>query len=184
MVGRGPKRLDSRWVAALGGGFHSSYFSSFFLNAIFVDFLRFSRFWGTCWQAKWKPKSIFATFFPTFFRVRFGIAFLLLFGSSEPQKSCSRLDGSTIFTKSTFSKNIEKKLDFGSIFGGQNVEKSRNNDVEKRDCFEYFILCVFLRILAISARFWEAPGAPKIAKNHKKTLSGRVRSAFRIRVRF
>ena len=112
--------------------------------------------------------------------MRFGIAFLLLFGSSEPQKSCSRLDGSTIFTKSTFSKNIEKRLDFGSIFGGQSVEKSRSNGVEKRVCFDYLILCFFLRILAISARFWEAPGAPKIAKNHKK----RFRAVFGARLGF
>ena len=105
---------------------------------------------------------------------------MLFFGGSEPQKSCSRLDGSTIFTKSTFSKNIEKKLDFGSIFGGQSVETSRNNGVEKRVCFEYLILCVFLRILAISARFWEAPGAPKIAKNHKK----RFRAVFGARLGF
>ena len=83
-----------------------------------------------------------------------------------------------------FRKILKKKLDFGFIFGGQNVEKSRNNGVEKRVCFEYLILCVFLRIFAISARFWEAPGAPKIAKNRKQTLSGRVRSAFGIRVRF
>ena len=88
------------------------------------------------------------------------------------------------FHKIDVFEKYRKNVDFGSIFGGQNVEKSRNNGVEKRVCFEYLILCVFLRILAISARFWEAPGAPKIAKNHKKTLSGRVRSAFRIRVRF
>ena len=66
MVGRGPNKLALRWVPALGGDLHSSYFSSFFLNAFFVDFLRFCRFGGTCWQAKWKPKSIFVTFFPTF----------------------------------------------------------------------------------------------------------------------
>ena len=112
--------------------------------------------------------------------MRFGIAFLLFFGGSEPQKSCSRLDGSTIFTKSTFSKNIEKKLDFGSIFGGQTVEKSRNNGVEKRVCFEYLILCVFLRIVAISARFWKAPGIPKMAKNRKK----RFRAVFGARLGF
>ena len=88
------------------------------------------------------------------------------------------------FHKIDVFEKYRKNVDFGSIFGGQNVEKSRNNDVEKRVCFEYLILCICLRILAISARFWEAPGAPKIAKNHKKTLSGRVRSAFRIRVRF
>ena len=144
MVGRVPKRLGSRWFAALGGVLHSSYFSSFFLNAIFFDFLRFCWFWRTCWQAKWKPKSIFATFFPPFFRVRFGVAFLLFFGSSEPQKSCSRPDGSTIFTKSTLSRNIEQKRDFGFIFGSQNGEISRKTCVVKHVFFEHRILWVFV----------------------------------------
>ena len=42
-----------------------------------------------------------------------------------------------IFTKSTFSKNMRTKLDFGSILGGQSDEKSRKNDVEKHAFFEH-----------------------------------------------
>ena len=84
------------------------------------------------------------------------------------------------FHKIDVFEKYRKNVDFGSIFGGQNVEKSRNNGVEKRVCFEYLILCVCLRILAISARFWEAPGAPKIAKNHKK----RFRAVFGARLGF
>ena len=40
-----------------------------------------------------------------------------------------------IFTKSTFSKKKRKKFDFGSVFGGQNDEKSRKKGVENNVFF-------------------------------------------------
>ena len=46
--------------------------------------------------------------------------------------------------------------------------------------FLHRFLSVFLWILAILARFWEAPGAQKIAKNRKK----RFRDAFETRLEF
>ena len=41
----------------------------------------------------------------------------------------------TNFTKSTFSRKVSKNVDFGVVFGGQNDEKSRKNDVEKHVFF-------------------------------------------------
>ena len=74
-----------------------------------------------------------------------------------------------IFTKSAFSKKVRKTVDFGSIFGGQNGEKSIKNDVGKHVFFKHRFFCVFLRFLRILARFWEAKTPPKIAKKRKKT---------------
>ena len=59
-------------------------------------------------------------FFRCRVRTRFRIEILLILGGSEPEKLVFRPDGSMIFTKLTFSKQIRKKLDFGFVFGGQN----------------------------------------------------------------
>ena len=64
-----------------------------------------------------------------------------------------------IFTKSTFSENITKKLDFGSILGGQNDEKSIKNRVRKHAFLEHRILGVFFRC-------WLHLGVQKSLKNH------------------
>ena len=106
-------------------------------------------------------------FFSTASWNRFFCDFYRFFLSPNLESAAHSQCFATIFTKSTFSKNMRKKLDFGSILGGQNDEKSRKNDVEKHAFFEHRFLCVFLRILAILARFWEARALQKMAKNRK-----------------
>ena len=64
-----------------------------------------------------------------------------------------------IFTKSAFSKKIPKKLDFSSISGGHNDEKSIKNRVRKRAFLEHRILSVFFRFLLHL-------GVQKSFKNH------------------
>ena len=64
-----------------------------------------------------------------------------------------------LFTKSAFSKKIPKKLDFGSILGGQNDEKSIKNRVRKHAFLEHRILSVFFR-------FWLHLGVKKALKNY------------------
>ena len=60
-------------------------------------------------------------------------------------------------------------MDFGSVFGGRNGERSRKNCVEKHAFFRYQFFSVFLRFLAILLGFWEAPGPQKFEKNQKKS---------------
>ena len=79
-----------------------------------------------------------------------------------------------------FSKNIQKIVDLGSIFGGQNGEKSCKHDVEKHAFFERQILSVLFRIFAIWAPFWHVLGPPKIDKKSKKSCSGCLWNAFKI----
>ena len=85
---------------------------------------------------------------------------------------------------SAFFRNIQKKARFGLIFGGENGEKSIKNGLRKCVFLEHRVLIVFFRILTILARFWEAPGAPKINKKLKKSCSGRFWNAFGIFDRF
>ena len=77
---------------------------------------------------------------------------------------------STDFTKSTFSKKMRKNVNFGSVFGGRNDEKSRKNGVEKHILFNVDFYAFVLRILAILGRFWEARAPPKIVQKSKKTV--------------
>ena len=60
-------------------------------------------------------------------------------------------------------------MDFGSVFGGRNGEKSRKNCVAKLAFFQDRFFRVFLRFLAILPEFWNAPGPQKIEKNKKKS---------------
>ena len=88
-----------------------------------------------------EPKIDFGeAFFRCVFRMRFGINFWSIFGGSEPQKSCSRLDGSMIFTNSTLSKKAKKIIDFWSILEGKFEQKSIKHNVQKR----IFFACRFL----------------------------------------
>ena len=83
-----------------------------------------------------------------------------------------------IFTKSTFSKKWRKNVDIGIVFGAQNNEKSRKNRLENHVFFLLRFFCVFLRFFAILARFWEAPGLPKIRKKSKKNEKIAFRAFF------
>ena len=89
-----------------------------------------------------------------------------------------------IFTKSTFSKKVQKDIDFGVVFGSRNDEKSKKIGVQKHMFFCYRFFSVFFRFSAILARFWEALGPPKIGKKSKKSHSGRIWNALRIFHRF
>ena len=55
----------------------------------------------------------------THFWHRFFHDFASFLEGSEPWKLSSRLDGSTIFEKSTFPTNVRKNIDFECILGGQ-----------------------------------------------------------------
>ncbi len=80
-----------------------------------------------------------------------------------------------IFVASTLRKKWPKIVDFGFIFGSRNDEFSIIIVFENM-CFLLSNFQHFFRMLAIWARFREAPGVPKIAK--KKSCSGRVWNAF------
>ena len=75
-------------------------------------------------------------------------------------------------------------MDFGSVFGDQNDENSIKMVFKNMFFFNIDFQASFFRILTILARFWEAPGLQKIAKNRKKSCSGRVWNAFGISKRF
>ena len=122
-------RLWAVGCMALGGLVHSSYFSSFFLNAIFVDFLRFCRFWGTCWQAKWKPKSIFATFFPTFFSSAFRDLIFVVFWKLRASKIMLSPRREHDFHKIDVFENDPKKPRFWIRFG-----RSKRRKIKKSMC--------------------------------------------------
>ena len=66
--------------------------------------------------------SFFDVFFRCLFRMRFGIDFKSILGGSKPEKYQFRLKKTRFFTKSAFSKNIVKIIDFRRIFGGQSGE--------------------------------------------------------------
>ena len=59
-------------------------------------------------------------------------------------------------------------MDFESVFGGRNGEKSRKNCIEKLAFFRYRFFKAFLRFLAILSGFWEAPDPQKIEENQTK----------------
>ena len=54
------------------------------------------------------------------------------------------------------------------------MEKIRKKWNQKTCGFLISIFSVFFRFFAILARFWEAPGLPKIEKNQKKSTFSRV----------
>ena len=89
--------------------------------------------------------DVWGSFFPCFFRMRLRIDVGSIFWGSEPWKSSSRLDGNTIFAKSTFSKKVRKNIDFGSIFGSQTEENPIKKRFEKFVFFGHRFLCVFWR---------------------------------------
>ena len=101
-------------------------------NAFYLDF---GGVWGGFWRPKRRPKSIFERFFFDVFRdgvlASILVGFLEAWTLKNHQKPLFFLWFLLIFAKSSFSQNIKKKLDFGSIFGGQNEEKSIKHGVQK-----------------------------------------------------
>ena len=65
------------------------------------------------------PNHFWLMIWVFFFDVAFCIDFYLFSDGSKPWKLSSRLGGSTIFTKSTFSKIVGKIADLGCILGSQ-----------------------------------------------------------------
>ena len=76
---------------------------------------------------------------PSAFLNRFFDDFL----KSEPWFFCAQPVFCKDFAKSTFSKKLGEKLDFGFVLGSQNDEKSRKHSVAKGDFFEHRFSCVF-----------------------------------------
>ena len=124
--------------------------------------------------------NFFQVFLRRFFRTRFGIDFGWIFGGPKPEKQQFSLGKTMIFTKSTFSKKVQKDIDFGVVFGSRNDEKSRKIGVQKHMFFCYRFLTFFFDFL----RFWLDFGRPwafqKLAKNRKN----RIRDAFGMRFGF
>ena len=162
MVGLGPNKLAFRWVPALGGDFHSSYFSSFLLNAIFVDFLRFCRFWGICWQAKWKPKSIFATFFPTFFSSAFRDRIFVVFWKRRTSKIMLSPRREHDFHKIDVFEKYRKKARFRLHF-----RRSKRRKIKKQWCWKtcLFWVSYFMYLFANFSDFGSILGGPGGSKN-------------------
>ena len=124
-------------------------------------------------------------FLGCFFRIRFGAVLGAFLEAPNLKKRGFRVRGVLIVTKSAFSKNHQKKLHFGFILGGANHQKSMKNRVRNYHFFLHrFFFCVSWRLIVILARFWEAPGAPKINKKSKKSRPGRFWNAFGIQSRF
>ena len=89
-----------------------------------------------------------------------------------------------IFIKLTFAKKYRKILNFGFIFGGRNGENLVKNGMRKYCFVQHQILSIFFRIFAKIVRFGEGLGLQKIAKNHKKSCSGRAWNPFEIKSDF
>ena len=83
-----------------------------------------------------------------FFDVTFCVDFYLFLEGSKPWKLSSRLDGSTIFTKSTFSKMGWKMVDLGGILGSSSDTKSIKTCIQEHLFFQH-------RIFRIFFRFWQ-----------------------------
>ena len=66
-------------------------------------------------------------------------------------------------------------MGLGRILAGANHQKSMKNRVRNYHFFLHRFFCVSWRLIMILARFWEAPGGPKINKKLKKSRSGRFR---------
>jgi len=73
-----------------------------------------------------------------------------------------------IFEKSMFPKKRWKKLDFSSIFGGQNHENSRKNGVEKYAFFLIWFFCVFFAVFLQFSLNFGRPGPSKNLKKYEK----------------
>ena len=120
-------------------------------------------------EAKTTHKSIFGMLFGDVFfeRVLASISdvFLEARNLKNHQKPLVFLWFLLIFTKSTFSKQVRKKLDFRSFFGSPNDEKLLKNRLGKYVFFERRIINVFFRILTVWARFWKALGVQKSINN-------------------
>ena len=69
-----------------------------------------------------------------------------------------------IFTKSTFSKKVQKIIDFGSIFGGQSDENSIKNRIRK---YVFFII-EFLAFFHDFGSILGGPGDPGPSKKSQK----------------
>ena len=82
-------------------------------------------------------------------------------GTSEPSKSCWRLENSHISTKSRFLVLVSIFIDFTRIFialGYLLAGKVFKNEVLK-NCMK--IISLFLWIFVISSQFWDALGGPR-----------------------
>ena len=101
-------------------------------------------------------ESILLVIFSCFFRVRT----LIFVRTASVLEHFHRIGGFFFCSK--------KNMDFGSVFGGRNGEKSRKICVEKHAFFGYRFFSVFVRFLKNLARFWEALKVPKIVKQFKK----------------
>ena len=119
---RGPGGLGTGLGAArVGRGAEIECFSRHVSRGGFV---RFRMDFGGVREAEDGQQIDFqGSFWRPFPRRRFRKVFWSIFGGPEPRKSSSRLHGSTIFAKSTFSKKLRKKSNFKAQTPSKNLPK-------------------------------------------------------------
>ena len=138
------------------------------------------RFWEVWGGQNGSQNRFLGRFFSMFFSNAFRHRFLMIFGRLETWKIAIIPKENHDFRKIGVFEKIAKIMDFGSIFGGWNGEKSTKNDVRIHAFFGYRFFGDVLRFLAIFVGFWEAPGPQKFEKNWKN----RVLDAFGTRIGF
>ena len=123
-------------------------------------------------------------FLSCFFQARFGIEIRWIFGRWGPQKQQFYIVKTRLFTKSRFSENIWKNIDFRPLFGGQSDAKSIKKGVENYVFVLTSICWCFFRFLG---DFWSprgTQGTSKITKNATCVSTSRFGSAFFARLFF
>ena len=163
---RGPSEVHS--VAK-----RASFYIAFGRN--FYGFrIDFGRFGGGKMEGKIDFWEVFRR---CFFAMRFGIDLGWIFGGSKAEKSIKTISFSMFFAHfqkiDIFEKSM-KKPRFWLRFRRPKWRKFEKKMELKNMWFFNFDVFIFFRFFTILARFWEAPGPPKIEKNQKKSIFSRV----------
>ena len=89
------------------------------------------------------------------------------------------------FSQNRRFRNIsENMVMLASFLEAKTMKKREQIMLKNVFFFEHRFSIAFFRIVAFWGRFWEAQDPPKIIKNRKKSIPGRIRSAFQNSIRF
>ena len=152
-----------------------SDFHSFFRRRFFSHVFDVGSMLGGFGRPKWRPKSISGTFFwDAFFECVLGSILGGFLEAPKLENNGFPIGKLQISQNRRFRKKCEKTSILES-FSEAKTTKNREKIVLKNGYVFYIVFFAFcLRIFAILARFWEAPGPPKIEKNQKKSMFFRV----------